>query len=285
MPKLPKITLKNGRALIDGKPFALASHELTEIIGFGANGVVFKANNKLLKRIEAVKVWISRDIDRHDKVKQGLLETQRQAAAAHPQVIKIFHADLIEGTFYATMEYFEGGSLRSWATKADLVLKWGAAFAYLQLIKETSKPDLYHGDPHVGNVLIDEYGQLALCDYGTSYYSTSNKSWQRHWRIVDEVMRLLLAGFATFDLCRAEYPAMYPKNGVEEMIQDYSYVYGALGGEVYMFSDGIEHLHEDQKRLLRPLFEARKRADGTGAFEISPHMRRIMARRRSQNAG
>jgi hypothetical protein len=79
--------------------------------------------------------------------------------------------------------------------------------------------------------LIDEYGQLALCDYGTSYYSTSNESWQRHWRIVDEVMRLLLAGFATFDLCRAEYPALYPKSGVEEMIQDYHYVYGALLGQ------------------------------------------------------
>jgi serine/threonine protein kinase len=204
MSKLPKIILKNGGALIDGKLFALTSHELTKIIGFGANGVVFKANNKRLMRIEAVKLWVPRDGDRRDKVKQGLLETQRQAAASHPQVIKIFYADVINGKFYTTMEYFEGGSLKSWAGQADLILKWGAAFAYLQLIKETSKPDLYHGDPHAGNVLIDEYGQLALCDYGTSYYSNSEESWQRHWRIVDEGMKLLLAGFATFDLCRAE---------------------------------------------------------------------------------
>jgi eukaryotic-like serine/threonine-protein kinase len=94
-----------------GPALRLTSHELTKITGFGANGVVFKANNKLLKRIEAVKLSIPRDGDRRDKVKQGLLETQRQAAASHPQVIKIFHADVINGTFYTTMEYFVGGSL------------------------------------------------------------------------------------------------------------------------------------------------------------------------------
>jgi serine/threonine protein kinase len=100
---------------------------LTDIIGYGANGVVFKANNKTLKRVEAVKLWVRSDGDRRDKVKQGLLEVQRQAAAIHPQVVKIFHADASDGTFYSTMEYFEGGGLNRWAADADSTLKWGAA--------------------------------------------------------------------------------------------------------------------------------------------------------------
>jgi hypothetical protein len=139
----------------------------------------------------------------------------------------------------------------------------------LQLIEETSKPELYHGDPHGGTVLIDDYGQLALCDYGTSYYSTGEDSWRRHWRIVDEVMRSLLSHFATFNLCRVEFPAMFPKNSVEKMIHDYHCVFGALGGEVYMFSDGIEKLHEDQQKILRPLAESGKKADGTDANDFS----------------
>lgn len=226
----PKVTLADGSALIDGKQFSLASAELTEIIGYGANGVVFKANNKTLKRVEAVKLWVRSYDGRRDKVKQGTLEVQRQAAAIHPQVVKIFYADAFDGMFYSTMEYFEGGSLKKWTAEADSTLKYGAAEPYLQLIEETSKPELYHGDPHGGNVLIDDYGQLALCDYGTSYYSTGEDSWRRHWRIVDEVMRSLLSHFATFNLCRAEFPAMLPKNSIEEMIHDYHWL--LRGGSV-----------------------------------------------------
>jgi hypothetical protein len=158
-------------------------------------------------------------------------------------------------------------------------LKWKAAYAYLELIEETSTPKLYHGDPHGGNVLIDNYGQLALCDYGTSYYSAGEQSWRRHWRIVDEVMRSLLSHFATFDLCRAEFPAIFPTNTVEDMMRDYYHVFGALGGEVHMFSDGIENLHEDQRSVLRPLLESGRQADGSDWRDISK-IREIIKRRR-----
>jgi serine/threonine protein kinase len=275
----PEVILKDGSAVIDGKPFPLASHELTKIIGSGANGVVFKANNRLLQRVEAVKLWLPGDSDGRDKVKQGMLETQKQAAEIHPQVVKILYADVIDGTFYSTMDYFEGGSLKNWIVDADSTLKWGAAAAYLRLIEETSKPELYHGDPHAGNVLIDEYGNLALCDYGTSYYNITQGSWERHWKIVDQVMRKLLSHFATFDLCRAEYSAMYPKNTFQEMIADYHSVFDALSGEVYMFTDGIERLHEDQQKILRPLLESGKKADGTDAHDFS-EIRPIIQRRR-----
>ena len=81
MSRRPEVILKDGSAVIDGKPFPLASHEITEIIGFGANGVVFKANNKLLLRVETVKLWLPGDSNGRDKVKQGMLETQVRETA------------------------------------------------------------------------------------------------------------------------------------------------------------------------------------------------------------
>src|SRR5215203_4854041 len=113
------------------------------------------------------------------------------------------------------------------------------------------KPKLVSWDPHAGNVLIDDYNHLALCDFGTSYYNSTVDSWARHWRIVDEVMRQLLSHFATFEIARAEYPAVFPKNSYREMLEGYRYVFGVLGAEVHMFSDGIDHLHEDQRKILR----------------------------------
>lgn len=279
-----QIHLKNGFAYIAGRQFPLKTHELLEIAGQGANGVVFKARHKFLNRIEAVKLWLAAPNDIRDKVKQGIYETQNQAAAAHEQVIKILNADVIDGIYCASMDYFDGGNLRNWIKDADSAFKWRAADAYLQLIADTSTPNLYHGDPHAGNVLIGDGGHLALCDYGTSYYSKTEESWARHWRIVDEVMRHLLSHFATFNLARTQHPAMFPTSSYKKMLQDYSDVIGVLGAEIYMFSDGIEHLHDDQKRVLLPLWDAKKNADGTGAYEITPHVKRIVARARAKNS-
>jgi len=277
------VVLENGAAYIKGQRFPLDTHELIEVAGKGANGVVFKAKHRFLNRVEAVKLWLPRAGDKRDKIKQGIYETQNQAATIHPQVIKILHADIINGIYYATMDYFNGGSLRNWIKDADLTFKWTAAHAYLELMNDTSSPSLYHGDPHAGNVLTDDYNHLALCDFGTSYYNSTVDSWARHWRIVDEVMRQLLSHFATFEIARAEYPAVFPKNSYREMLEDYRYVFGVLGAEVHMFSDGIDHLHEDQRKILRPLWEAGKNADGTGAYERSEHVKRIIAGRRAEN--
>lgn len=282
---LDRIVLKNDTAHINGKLFPLKTHDLLEIAGKGANGVVFKAKHRFLNRVEAVKLWLPRLGDKRDKVRQGIYETQNQAAAAHRQVIKILHADIIDGTYCATMDYFGGGSLRNWMKEADSTFKWTAAHAYLELIEQTSSPSLYHGDPHAGNVLIDDFNHIMLCDYGTSYYSSTEGSWARHWEIVDEVMRQLLSHFATFELARAEYPAVFPKNSYQEMLEDYRLVVNVLGAEVHMFHDGIDHLHEDQKNILRPFVEAGKKADGTGAYEISNHFKRIIALRRAENLG
>jgi hypothetical protein len=78
----PRATLKNGSALIDGRALTLPSHELIQVIGSGANGIVFKANNRTLNRVEAVKFWLPRKGDPRNKVKQGTLE-------AHDRLLRL----------------------------------------------------------------------------------------------------------------------------------------------------------------------------------------------------
>jgi serine/threonine protein kinase len=70
------IGLENGAEHINGQQFPLKTHELIEVAGNGANGVVFKAKHRFLNRVEAVKLWLPRACHRRDKIKQALHESR-----------------------------------------------------------------------------------------------------------------------------------------------------------------------------------------------------------------
>lgn len=253
--KRPILRVENQKLWVSGQPFPLGAYIFEREIGSGANGFVFKAQSALLKRDEAVKLWLPRAGDRRNKVHQGMLEAQKQASVLHSQVIQIFHADIMDGIFFSTMQFLDAPNLRTWckSTAATMIHRWAVATNYLTLIKETSKPDLFHGDPHAGNVLISSELRPWLCDYGTSYYSSRDKSWQRHWTIVDEVMRLLFAPFITFSECRRRHPEIVPADSADSMVRAYEAIIFQMGLEVFKERDKTKLLTPEQRlRLMYP---------------------------------
>lgn len=278
-----EIVFNSGSLYVDGQEISVPSHDLIDIAGQGANGIVFRARHRLLNRVEALKIWIPKIGDRRDKITQGIYETQSQASALNAQVVSILNTQVVDGYFCASMEYFESKSLKDWIKDADLSFKWLSAMKYIMLIEQTSSRDLYHGDPHLGNILIDDTGSLKLCDYGTSFFGNTESSWERHWKIVEEVTQKLLSGFATYKIAEIEFSARFPDNSYKEMLNDLWNICGVIGSEVYMFSDGIDHLHHDQRKILMPLLQSKKNADGSGAYDTSGSFRRLLARRRAEN--
>jgi serine/threonine protein kinase len=203
-----EVEVQGGRVKIGGKEFSLGPYIIEGIIGAGANGVVLKADNPLLGRKEAIKIWLAlRASDRRDKIEQGILEAQKQAAEQSSVVVKIYHANVQDGLFYSSMEFFDGIDLKKFLkTSSSLYRRLIVAGSYLHAIDITSKPSRFHGDPHLGNVLLGRGHQIKLCDYGTSNYLGHDVAWNRHWKIVEEVMTRLLREFKTFrppDLPRA----------------------------------------------------------------------------------
>lgn len=250
--KRPVLQIKERKLLVNGQPFSLGAYNFEREIGAGANGSVFKAQSALLRRDEAVKLWLPRPGDKRNKVRQGMLEAQKQASVLHSQVIQIFHADIMNGIFFSTMQFVDAPNLRTWCKRpaATMILRWAVADNYLELIKQTSEPDLFHGDPHAGNVLISNDLRTWLCDYGTSYYSNRHASWTRHWVIVDEVMRLLFAPFKTFTERRKRFPEMVPHDSAEEMVRAYEGIIFQMGLEVFKDRDKATLLTSEQRARL-----------------------------------
>ena len=179
---------------IKGRP--LESHEVVRQLGQGANGVVYLATNKILGRLEAVKVWHStRVTDKRDKLAQGIAEARKLALANKDFAVEIYSLQDFEGVPVATMEYVDGLTLRDFHAKSPQNPKLGRlAFMYLEAIEATNAHDSVHGDPHLSNVLVYQKAQillghetkLKLCDFGTSVFASKGFSTKRHWKIVEE---------------------------------------------------------------------------------------------------
>jgi predicted unusual protein kinase regulating ubiquinone biosynthesis (AarF/ABC1/UbiB family) len=64
---------------------------------------------------------------------------------------------------------------------ASLKDRFRIAHQYIEAMHLTSTEELFHGDAHAGNILVGQ-DEIAICDYGTSQFSTREKGWARHWR-------------------------------------------------------------------------------------------------------
>lgn len=235
---LPPALVRDGRALIGARRFPLDTYMFEKCIGKGANAVVFKAESTLLRRVEPVKVYLPRAGDPRNKIEQGSFEAQKQAAAAFQfpkfRIVNIYHAAVLDGRFYTTMEYFDAPNLKEWSKTASLKEKWCIAHVYNDAMYHTSSEDLFHGDPHMGNILVGKE-DVAILDYGTSHYSGREASWMRHWNIVDEVMLKLLHGFDSFEHYRAVWPSKAPGLMIWAAYRD---VLRALTLELFERTDG-----------------------------------------------
>lgn len=193
---MSKVTLRD-RVLVVGET-PLEGHEIIKELGRGANGIVYLSRNSLLKREEAIKVWMSlRAGDKRDKAKQGLSEAAKLAAAGGNCAVQIYSARMLEGRVLASMEYVDGSTMASYcAAHTGLHSSCSVASMCLDAIVETTKRNLFHGDPHASNVLIYQDKKLGkgsemrlkLCDFGTSVFSGRVFSKQRHWNVVRETV-------------------------------------------------------------------------------------------------
>lgn len=211
--------MPDGTVSIGGDTFTLPNIIVHEMIGKGANGVVFRGVNRVLERTVAVKIWTTlRANDYRDKVRQGLAEARKVSQVELPFVPRIFDAGEINGKIYVVMEYFDGVPLKDWLPTVTPCFGWRHVIAQKinGLHSTLSHKGIIHGDLHWGNILIhrdcrelmhykprDRYDNvhklmynteldIRVIDFGTSYFSREGFSVLRHWKVYEELIDKLL---------------------------------------------------------------------------------------------
>ena len=196
--------VKNEISLPDtktGKYFVLKTdkYKLLDKIGEGANGVVIKALNTTLNRIEAIKIWLPNRTKKNKiaNFNQYLAEIQKLANInKNNNIVTMYDAWTQDDYYFASTEFVEGKNLEKWLINATEIERKEICCQLLETILCYQSSGIIHGDIHSGNILIDKKNQIHLIDFGTSYF-TRNKnacrvSIDREINLIYEDIKLIL---------------------------------------------------------------------------------------------
>ncbi len=143
-------------------------YELLEQIGRGGQGVVFRARQKSLNRIVALKVIGLGHWATEANLKRFRLEAEAAARLEHPGIVPIHEVGERDGSCYFSMKFVEGGQLdevvrctpMSIRQTAELIVKVARTVHYAH------EHGILHRDIKPGNILLDAKGEPHLTDFG-----------------------------------------------------------------------------------------------------------------------
>ena len=156
----------------------ISHYKITEKLGEGGMGVVFKAEDTKLKRAVALKFLAShRLLGDSDEKERFLREAQAAAALDHPNICTVHEIDEIEGQIFISMAYIAGQSLRDKIAAGPLKLEetLGIAIGIGRGLQEAHEHKIVHRDIKSANIMVTLKGEPKITDFGLAYLADRSK--------------------------------------------------------------------------------------------------------------
>jgi serine/threonine protein kinase/DNA-binding XRE family transcriptional regulator len=149
---------------------AIRGFELSDRMGEGGFGVVYRAIQPLVEREVAVKIILPRYADHPDFIRRFEAEAQLVARLEHPHIVPLYDYWREPGAAFLVMRLMRGGSLHSRIKEGPLSLDF-----ILRLLNQVGsglytahRMGVIHRDLKPANILLDEDQNTYLADFGVA---------------------------------------------------------------------------------------------------------------------
>ena len=154
-------------ALPDGKTRTIGHFELLERIGAGSFGAVWRARDKELDRVVAIKIprrgnLVSEDVHRF------LREAQATAQMKHPNIVSVHEVGREGDTLYIVNDFIRGSTLKDRLADGPLSPEEAAAMCarIADGLEHAHQAGIIHRDLKPSNILLDANRTPYIADFG-----------------------------------------------------------------------------------------------------------------------
>ena len=151
---------------------AISHYRITEKLGEGGMGVVYKAEDTKLERSVALKFLAPHLLQDAEARRRFIREAKAAAALDHPNICTVHEIDEVDGRTFIAMAFIEGDSLEKKIETGPLKLKdaLDAAIQTAQGLQAAHEKRIVHRDIKPANLMVTPLGsaqrRVIIMDFG-----------------------------------------------------------------------------------------------------------------------
>jgi serine/threonine-protein kinase len=155
----------------------ISHYKITEKLGEGGMGVVYKAEDTRLRRNVALKFLSLNALGDEEEKERFLREAQAAALLDHPNIAAVHDFQEVDGRFFIAMAYVDGPTLTEKIAERPLKLAAALdlAIQICEGLKEAHEEGVTHRDIKPANIIINRKGRVKITDFGLAHLAGRSK--------------------------------------------------------------------------------------------------------------
>ena len=144
-------------------------YKIIEKIGEGGMGVVFKAEDTVLKRIVALKILNKSLITDKRNLERFFSEARSTASLSQANIVTVYDVGQIKDDYFISMEYIEGENFMNLIQHKKTFTPSQILFITIKLFKAldySHRKGIIHRDIKPHNIMITSHKEIKIMDFG-----------------------------------------------------------------------------------------------------------------------